>query len=254
MSHTITDIHILKKKVVLYFGKEKLEITPNTYTNFTLYLNKQLTDKEYEALKADDSYQKDLAYALNLVGKYAYCESKLIKKLKQKQISEDHINQILTYLRKHHLIDDEAFALDYAMSLLTRHKGERFIKEALRALMIKPTIIEKVMGEINQKDYALALNKYIKALDRRYTRSNATNKRAKITDACLRSGYSYQEINQALSKIKLTPVNYPDALLKDYTKFKRQYDDERKIMMALKRKGYSYSKIKAVMGENYDLS
>ena len=43
--HKIIDIHVLKNKVVIYFKDQKIEINPNTYTEFNLYLNKLLSVK-----------------------------------------------------------------------------------------------------------------------------------------------------------------------------------------------------------------
>ena len=47
----ITQIKIGKKKIYLYFDEEKLEISHNTYVEFNLYVNKKLTNKEYNEIK-----------------------------------------------------------------------------------------------------------------------------------------------------------------------------------------------------------
>lgn len=246
----ITDLRLLKSKVVIFFNDEKLEVSPNTYTEFNLYINKTITPKTLNEIKAFDSYSKDLNYALGLINKYAYTTFKLKKKLIDKKISEANIKKILTYLTKHKLLDDEAFAINYAESLIYRHKGSRFIKERLKELGISDNIISQVLTKLNQKTIDDELIKYIKKLDKRYSQKPTVDKLDKIKRACLNSGYSFSEVNHALTKVKLAKTNYGDAINLDYQKFKRQYDERNKIFNALRRKGYSYSKIKSVMEED----
>ena len=253
-NNKITDIHILKKKVVLYFNDEKIEINPNTYTEFNLYLNKVLSKVDLDKLKAFDSYTKDLSYALNLIGKYAYTKSKLKKKLIAKKIKDTNINMIMRYLEEHHLIDDLAFAVSYADSLIKRRKGPIFIKERLKELGISEEDSNKVINNIDIDEMLAALVDLVLVLDTKYARKKAINKKDKIIASLLRSGYKLKDIKDVLSKVKLSKVDYVSAIKKDYAKFKRQYDERQKIINALKRKGYSYSKIKSVMEEDYDFS
>lgn len=250
MSHKITDIRILKKKVVVYFGSEKIELNPNTYTEYNLYLRKELSDKAYQDLLHFDSYTKDLNYAMNLVSKYAYTEYKLTKKLEEKKISSAHVKRIINDLLNHHLLDDKAFAIDYARNLSLRHKGPYYIKNKLKALGVKDRDIESSLNKLNHQESLESLIHYIKTLDARYTRAKVVDKVSKIKKACLSAGYRYEMVNEALNKTKLSKVNYVDAIKKDYMKFKRQYDSNTDIIKALKRKGYSYSKIKMVMEDN----
>lgn len=246
----ITDIHILKKKIVIYFDNEKIEINPNTFTEFNLYLNKLLSKVDIDKLLAFDSYTKDLNYALGLISKYAYTSSKLKKKLIAKKIKDTNIKMIMRYLAEHELLDDFAFAVSYADTLIHRHKGKNFIKEKLHELGISEEDIIKVIQGLDVNAVSETLIKYIKKLDAQYSKKDIIDKKNKIINNLLRNGYSLSEINKALEKVKLTYVNYESAIKKDYQKFKRLYDDNKKIVNALRRKGYSYSKIKGVMEDS----
>ena len=243
----IVDIRILKNKVVLYIGKEKIEINPNTYTEFNLYLNKLLSKVDIDKILAFDSYTKDLNYALKLIGKYAYTKSKLKKKLIAKKIKDTNIKMIVKYLEDHHLIDDLAFAISYADTLIKRNKGKNFIKERLKQLGIGEEDIIKTLANLDMDAIKETLVSYLKKLDQKYSKQDIINKKDKIINNLLRNGYSLSEIKEALNKVKLTYVNYESAIKKDYQKFKRLYDDKTKIMNALRRKGYSYSKIKSIL-------
>lgn len=254
MSKKIIDIRILKNKVVIYFKDEKIEINPNTYTEFNLYLNKLLSQVDLEKILAFDSYTKDLNYALKLIGKYAYTSSKLKKKLIAKKIKDTNIKMIMRYLEERNLLDDLAFAKSYAETLIHRHKGEHFIKKRLLELGISEQDILKVINNLDLDAIKEVLIAYIKKLDKQYSKKEVIDKRSKIINNLLRSGYSLSAINKVLSEVKLSNTDYTSAIKKDYAKFKRLYDDKKKIINALKRKGYSYSKIKSVMEDDYDLS
>lgn len=254
MKYKIIDIRLLKNKVVLYFQNEQLAIDHNTYTEFKLYLHKELTEQELKKIKSVDSYIKHLNYALKLINRYSYTTKKLKQKLIKKNVNESTINQIIDYLVKHQLLDDALFATSYAHSLVARHKGVNYITHKLKQLGINDKIIDQVINNLNQSDLENALKTYIKKLDEKYTKQKSVNKKEKIIASLLRSGYTMKEINYALSKIRLTPINYIDSLKKDYQKIRRQYDEREKIINALRRKGYSYSKIKMMMEEDYDLS
>lgn len=254
MSKRICDIHILKKKIIIYFDTDKIEITPNTYTEFNLYLNKALNDETINEIKRFDEYQKHLSYALNLVNQYAYTTKKLERKLLNRKIDQKTIEAIINYLNKNHLLDDKAFALDYALTLLNRYKGPYFIKKRLKELGIIDADIDLALNSLKTKDINETLINYLKKLDQQYSRKNVINKRDKIIRAAVSRGWPINEVNNALKRIKLNKTNYESAVKKDYEKIKRQYDERNKIINALKRKGYSYSKIKAVMEEDYDFS
>lgn len=250
----IIDIRILKNKVVIYFKDQKIEINPNTYTEFNLYLNKLLSKVDIDKILAFDSYTKDLNYALKLIGKYAYTSSKLKKKLIAKKIKDSNIKMIMRYLEERNLLDDFAFAKSYAESLIHRHKGETFIRHKLKELGISDKDILKVIESLDLDSLKEALITYIKKLDKDYSRKKAIDKKNKIINNLLRNGYQLSDINKVLNEIHLEKIDYVSAIKKDYLKFKRLYDDQVKIINALKRKGYSYSKIKSVMEEDYDIS
>nr|MCR5514740.1 hypothetical protein [Bacilli bacterium] len=87
---TITKISFSpkKKKVVVSFGADKVEISQDIYSDYYLYVSKELTSKEYQELifkiKQDSLYQ----YGLSLAIKGCYSTFEIIMKLKAKQKEE----------------------------------------------------------------------------------------------------------------------------------------------------------------------
>lgn len=246
----IIDIHKLKSKIVIYFIDDKFSISPFTFTEFNLYVNKILTDKELKDIKSFDNYQKDLNYALNLINKYSYTTYKLEKKLKEKEISAINIKKIMEYINKYHLINDEEFAKMLANDLVNKHKGEIFIKNKLFQLGIDEEINNKIIANVSKDDLKDNAVKLIKSLDDKYSKRKIINKKEKIYASLKQHGYSNYIISEAFKSVMLKKINISETINNDYLKFKRMYDDNSKIINALKRKGYSYSKIKEIIKEN----
>lgn len=250
----ITNIRTFKKKVVVYCKNKKIEISPSTFSELHLYNNKELTIEEIKQIKLLNSFNHDLDYALSLINKHPYTQNKLINKLKQKNVKIENINKIISYLSKHKLLDDFSFAKEYANSLMLKHKGKKIIKDKLLSYGIDSLTIHNVIIGLNEEEMMSILKKYIETLLKRYTNNQTGDLKNKIINACLASGHDISMIYKVLDTIKLPNIKYDEILKRDYLKYKRVYDSPQKIISALRRKGYSYSKIKLVMEEDYDLS
>lgn len=247
----ITDIKILKNKIVIYFNKEKIEISPETFTEFRLYINKRLEESHIKDIVDHDQFQKYLNYALKLAGQYVYTNSKLKRKLIEKGVSDIVIKKIIDYLNEHHIIDDKAVAKELARDFLKRLKGPHKIMKHLEMLGIKKEIILEIIKDLNEKEIISNLIQRIKALDKRY--HNDINKRTKIIRALVNEGYALNMIEEIISTVKLSSADRAASLKHDYQKFARQYKESEKIIKALKRKGYHYSEIKTILKEkNHD--
>jgi len=158
----------------------------------------------------------------------------------------------MNYINKYHLINDEEFAKLLVDDLVNKHKGEAFIQNRLFNLGISAAISEKIINNISSKDLVNSAIQLIKSLDEKYTRKKAVNKKEKIYASLKQHGYSNRIINEAFKNVSLKKLNISETIDNDYKKFKRTYDDKDKIINALKRKAYSYSKIKEVIKENDD--
>ena len=112
---TITKISFSpkKKKVVVSFGADKVEISQDIYSDYYLYVGKELTSKEYQELifksKQDSLYQ----YGLSLAIKGCYSTFEIIMKLKAKQKEEQSVANIIARLKKAGLLDDKELAREY---------------------------------------------------------------------------------------------------------------------------------------------
>ena len=248
----ITDIKILKSKIIIYFLNEKIEISPDTFTEFNLFINKRLNEDKIKSIVNYDNFQKDLNYALKLVNKYVYSSSKLKKKLSAKGINENNIERIIDYLNKHHLIDDKILAKDLAYNMLKHLKGPNKIKNYLFSLGINKEIVDEIIYNLDDKTIIHNLKNKIKLLNNRYR--NSINKKERIVRTLINDGYSLDMIYSVTSDITISAGERKKALMEDYLKLSRQYDETQKIIESLKRKGYRYNEIKNILKErDYDL-
>ena len=148
----ITQIKIGKKKIYLYFDEEKLEISKNTYVEFNLYVNKKLTNKEYNEIKRVEKNDKLKQYSFSLLSKSRLSEKGYIDKLISKGASSSQINSLVKEMKRLSLINDEQFVIDYLDIAKEKHIGINKIKEDLSKLGITNTedeyIINYERGEV----------------------------------------------------------------------------------------------------------
>ena len=114
----IKQVKIGKKKVVIVFDDaSKLEISPNTFTEYNLYPKKPLSDKTIKEIKKRDSFDKYYQYALNTVSLKDISEKALREKLVKKGAKQSDINEIIKSLRRYNLINEEDIVKDYELKI-----------------------------------------------------------------------------------------------------------------------------------------
>ena len=221
----ITQIKIGKKKIYLYFDEEKLEISHNTYVEFNLYVNKKLTNKEYNEIKRVEKNDK-------LISKGA---------------SSSQINSLVKEMKRLSLINDEQFVIDYLDIAKEKHIGINKIKEDLYKKKIDSSLIENIHLD-NEIDIA---RKNLISLERKYAKLNYENRKRHIYDNLLRLGFDYHIASTLINEINDKDEEQEMICLKnDYQialrKYKNKYKDrelKQKVINYLLNKGYSFKDI-----------
>ena len=109
----ITNIKFNKTKISIFFKDEKLEISEYAYQDTYLYVGKCLSEEDIALLKEKTLLTKGIDYALKLLKKSIYTEKAISDKLKKKGIPIHGIYKIITFLKNHDLLNDDAFIEDY---------------------------------------------------------------------------------------------------------------------------------------------
>lgn len=242
-----------KKKVTVFFGEEKIEVSQDVFSDYYLYVGKELTSKEYKELvfkiKQDALYQ----YALSLAVKCCYSTYEIIVKLKAKASEDQSIKDVITRLKKVGLLDDKQLALDYKEIKENELYGANRIKDdLLHKKVIDPSIVNSLKFS-HELEHA---KKAAEALEKRLDRYPYNAKINKGIEALERRGFSYDVAAKAVERykkdqrfenkqIKITG----ETLLKQYKRKYSGYDLKQHMFAALARRGYNIESINQYLEE-----
>ena len=241
-----------KKVVIVFDNGDKLEITPNVYTDFILFPGKALSKKDIDEIKNRNEIDKYLAYATKLLGQRPYTKYKLKEKLLKKGANDEQIDQVIEILIKYQLLDDKAIIKDFLEYADYRHFGYNRIKEELYKKGISSIYIDKIKynEERDLKHAAILTKEY----EKKYSKYNYAKMKEHIYQTLLRMGYSYDVASSSLDKV--TPINEKkelELLKVDYKKTKEKYSSKysgyelkEKITNSLLSKGYRYKDIQTL--------
>ena len=144
-------------------------------------------------------YPMALNDAVTLLAQRARASGEIRQKLRRKLYMEDTIEMVLYKLEKERLMDDEAFAREWAASRARCQIGRSRILRELRMKGISQDMAENALDELNEDESDEAAVALAKKLLRRYS-SEADERKAmqKLLAAMARRGYGYEESKQAI--------------------------------------------------------
>ena len=253
ISKKIKRIKIGQKKVVIVFDNDdKLEISPNVYTEFNLFPNKSLSKKDIDELKKRSEVDKYFTYATKLLSARLYSKTKLKEKLTKKGANEIEIDAVIDLLIKYQMLDDDALIKEYLEYAEYKHFGYNRIKDDLFKKGVTSYKVDKIKyDEKRELKHAEAL---IKPFEKKYNKYNYSQTKKHCYDALLRYGFNSDIALTALNKLSPIDEKKEKMLLKEeYQKAVRKYDKKYKgyelnerISEYLLSKGYRYKDIKQI--------
>ena len=237
--------------------QDSFDISEDIMVEFRLVKGKALSKQEYkkfvEANNKDIIFQKVLYYALYKMRTVHEIKEYLIKKSIPKSEHKYYIDK----LKQARIIDDIKFAELYIReSFEYKRIGPKKIQFDLEKKGIYDytykRFIEKLKPEDINNNIEYLLKKKLDSIkDKSFNKTIQTLKQFLV-----RKGYNIVSINLAVDRnnVLITSyINEDKSLLKDYEiaskKYRNKEDKQKKILTFLMRKGYHYSKIKAVLGE-----
>ena len=252
---TITKISFSpkKRKVSVYFGADKVEISQDVFSDYYLYVGKELSSKEYQELlfkiKQDSLYQ----YGLSLASKGCYSTFEIVMKLKAKQKEEQSVANVITRLKKAGLLDDKELAKEYKEEKENLLYGEERIKDdLLHKKVIAPEIVNALRFTHELEHAKVAASQ----IEKKYDRYPYNAKLAKAIEALQRRGFSYDIASKAVSSYKKSSKNESknlkitgETLLKQYKRKYEGYDLRQHMFASLARKGYEIQSINQYLEE-----
>lgn len=260
--YTISSIRVCKKKVIIYIkGFEKFDVDYETYLNFYLYKGKKISLEEIQNIKKENENIKYFNKAINIISRGLISETNLIKKLVNFGCDYNVALNIVKKLKSHDLINDEGLIIDYLEYGKEKLYGKYKIKELLYRKGIKKEDIECI--SFPHTDEVKKAQKLYKNIVLKYQKYDYHSKKEKIFKKMLSMGYEKDVVEEIINKNLSKEQNNSELIqiqfekdFKNYiAKNKNKYDNNelfKHLLVYLRRKNYSYSKIKSYWEEYYN--
>lgn len=153
---------------------------------------------EYSAWLLPRQYPAALNKAVTMLAQRAHASGEIRQKLKRSMYLEDTIDMVLYKLEKERLLNDEAFAGEYAASCVRRQMGKSRIRMELLHKGLDRQLVEDVLAELPAQEGNEAAVRLAQKLLRRHNGEDARKEMQKVLAAMARRGYSYEDSRKAI--------------------------------------------------------
>lgn len=165
---------------------------------YKLEVGKELSQKELDSIIEETQIAKGRDLAFKYISYRNRTERELKEKLKEKEYTDDVIENIVVTLKEYNYINDEQYAMDMQKELINfKMYGEFRIKQILMQKGISKNIINSLFF-----DYEKMQENAIKLLKRKYGKITPDYKeKKKIYSFLERKGYSYEIIKNSYDEV-----------------------------------------------------
>ncbi|RKJ41687.1 regulatory protein RecX [Acutalibacter sp. 1XD8-33] len=189
-----------KSLLQLYIdGEAAVKIDRETFLRSGLKLGDEITDEElHELIQASDARRAN-EKALYLLEHRNHTKKELAEKIARTAASREAAQAAANHMEELGLIDDEAYARDYAREMFQRKRyGPMRVKQELRQKGVESWLIDELLEEYG--DGALLEENLRAVLERKYSGWQEDEKiRRRAFGALQRMGYTYEQIRQGMA-------------------------------------------------------
>ncbi|OGO00730.1 MAG: hypothetical protein A2Y58_01835 [Chloroflexi bacterium RBG_13_51_52] len=189
-----------EKRVNVYLdGKFTLGLLAETALKEGLKEGQEINESQLEQLGTQDRFQRCLNAATRFLGYRPRSEAEIRQRLQRRGYDDEYIEKTIVWLKERGLVDDIAFARFWKENREAfSPRSRRMTKLELRRKGLSSDIIEKVIGEIDEKDSA-----YRAALKRapRLSTNDYQVFRQRLGAYLGRRGFNYSIINEITERI-----------------------------------------------------
>lgn len=203
MKDIVTEIRELKNGVrVTVNDRINLRMTHKNFQSLSLAEGDAVDVRELKQQLLLEQYSEALNRAVRLLALRARSCLEMEKRLADASYLEDTVEMVLTKLRTEGLLDDRAFAAQWARDRTARQIGRVRILHELRQKGIDDALAEQALSELDPLRQDESAAKLAEKLMRRSRNLSAEDARRKAILAMRRRGYAYGEARKALDAIK----------------------------------------------------
>ncbi|MDD3410976.1 MAG: regulatory protein RecX [Eubacteriales bacterium] len=200
MSDVVTAIETLRGVVTITFdGAEPLRMPRAAFREAPLAVGQAVDVEEYKQNLLLSQYPQALEYAVSLLALRARSEGELRTRMLAKHYLDEAVDLALYKLRKEKLLNDEAFARDWAAARTRHQLGKRRISMELRQKGISAEMADQALDSVNEDEQTeQAMRLALKLLRRRAEDADERDVMRKAVQAMQRRGFGYDEAKNAL--------------------------------------------------------
>lgn len=176
----------------------QLMLSRDIWAERPLSEGEELDFAEFSQWLLPRQYPEALNKAVALLAQRARSGGEIRQKLERAHYLEDTIDMVLYKLEKERLLDDEAFARDYAASCARRQMGRSRIRMEMVRKGLPRELIDRTMEQLPQEEADDAAIRLAQKLLRRHNGEDTRKEMQKVLAAMARRGYSYEDSKEAI--------------------------------------------------------
>ena len=176
----------------------QLLLTRDIWAERPLTEGQELDFEEFSRWLLPRQYPAALNKAVAMLAQRAHAGGEIRRKLERAHYLEDTIDMVLYKLEKERLLNDEAFAREYAASCARRQMGKSRIRMELSRKGLPRELIDRAMEALSSEEGDEAAVRLAQKLLRRHNGEDARREMQKVLAAMARRGYSYEDSRAAI--------------------------------------------------------
>ena len=182
-------------------GGESMLVLPAVITELGLYAGLDVPEAGMDSLREQNAAASAKNRAVRILSAAAVSKNELEHRLVQKGESPEHAAQAAEWLDSLRLLDDRTLAAQLVRSAAAKGYGEARVRQLLYAKRIPREFWEEALAQM--PDQSGAIDEFLSKRFRGKAPDRAECRRA--TDALLRRGHRWQDIQNALERYGVMP-------------------------------------------------
>lgn len=206
----ITKVERQKKsdrRYIIHFGVYNMTVHEDVMIKYRMITGNSFIKADLEEIVLADERQRAYVEGLRYLERKPRTALEMTRRLRQKEIGETIIAEVVERLQQERFIDDPLYAKQWAEQRITnQRKGKMWIRQELREKGIDKTLISEALENISpEQELESALQTGRKKWN--LIRGDATDKRRKTGAFLMRRGFSGDMVRQVINTL-LQEDNY----------------------------------------------
>jgi regulatory protein len=183
--------------------KPVLSVHEDILIRYRLTKGQLVTEAQTDEIRMEDERYRAYVMAIAYLGARPRTRKQIEQYLNRKFFKSDNIQYALDRLEREHIVDDEQYARQFAVSRLKNSlKGRRFIKQELQQRGVSKIAAEEAIGSLDQK-VELASAKKAAEKKWRSLKGETFERKRKLMGYLMRRGFPVDIVKEVIKSIDL---------------------------------------------------